>query len=173
MRRSIRFAAWPALLLAVMIAPAEAPAAGSARALADLEGTVVALGTGTAEGELPVVTVALQTETGEREVALAPESVLAEAGFVVEEGDRLRARVFVDPAQGPAAAQKVMNLSRDLLLRLRTFSRAPIWDAQGQWEGARTDASEAGRRQRRPTRRPQPPPPRLPPPPPTRPPPTH
>jgi hypothetical protein len=164
-----------ALLVAAALWLGLAPpvsAAGSARALADLEGTVVALGSGTAEGDLPVVTVALQTEAGEREVALAPESVLAEAGFVVEEGDRLRARVFVDPGDGPAAAQKVMNLSRDLLLRLRTFSRAPIWDAQGQWEGSPTAAPEAGRRQRRPTRRPPPPPERRPaPPPPTRPPP--
>jgi hypothetical protein len=165
-----------ALFLASVLSLGMAPlvtAAGSTRALADLEGTVVSLGTGTAEGDLPVVTVALATGAGEREVALAPESVLAEAGFVVAEGDRVRVRVFVDAGDGPAAAQKVMNLSRDLLLRLRTFSRAPIWDAQGQWEGSRADAPDAGRRQRRPTRRPQPPPERRPaPPPPTRPPPT-
>lgn len=143
---------------------------GSASALEDVEGTVVALDTETAEGDLPVVTVDLRTDEGERRVALAPESVLSEAGFEVAEGDRVRARVFLGYGERAAPAQKVMNLSRNRLLRLRTFSRAPIWDAHGQWEGSPTRGDT--RHRRRPTRRPQPPPTRPPPPPPpTRPPP--
>lgn len=160
---------------------AEAPerTSGSAEALEDVEGTVVALDTETAEGDLPVLILDLRTEEGERRVALAPETVLAEAGFEVAEGDRVRVRVFVGGDTGPALAegaraqpaQKVMNLSRNLLLRLRTFSRAPIWDARGRWEGSPTRGDERARRPHRPGRRQPPPPSRPPPPPPTRPPP--
>lgn len=135
---------------------------GSAAAFEDLVGTVVALDLEEAEGGLPVVTLDLRTDGGERRVALAPQSVLAEAGFEVAEGDRVRVRVFVREGEGTAAAQKVMNLSRNHLLRLRTFSRAPIWDAQGRWEGSPTRGDETTRR-RRPTRRPTPPPTRPPP----------
>jgi hypothetical protein len=114
-------------------APAGEPVAAAARGYRQIEGTVVALGSETGEGGLELVTVAVDTGEGLRQVALAPSSVLEETGFEVEPGDRLRARVAV--GEGTASAQKVLNLSRDLLLRLRTFSGQPIWDAQGRWEG--------------------------------------
>ena len=163
MKRGAVLAAAVAALAALLAAP---PAAAAGRALRDLEGAVVEIGSGTAEADLAVVTVTL--DVGEAEplaVALAPASVLDATGFEVEVGDRLRARVFVDDAGAGApgaalaappalTAQKVLNLSRDLLLRLRTFNRQPVWDAEGRWEGSAAAVGEAGRgRPTRPTRR--------------------
>jgi hypothetical protein len=157
---------WRCGAAALLLALALASGAGAdGRALRDLEGTVVEVGSGTAEADLEVVTVSLDVgEAVPFEVALAPASVLDETGFGVAVGDRLRARVFVagdGAAAGGAAtaaptmvAQKVMNLSRNLLLRLRTFNRQPIWDAEGRWQGSGAATGETTRgRPTRPTRR--------------------
>jgi len=73
-------------------------------------------------------------------VLVAPPQVLADIGFAVKVGDRIRARVFYDPASHTAYAQKLLNESQDLLVRLRTLRHEPLWDAAGTWQGAAADA---------------------------------
>ena len=88
-------------------------------------------------------------------VVLGPADSLQDVGFEVSEGDRLRARVFVRE-DGPAYAQKVMNLTRRTMLQLRTLRQVPLWNASGRWEGgpARTRPGGPGSgRGRRPNRR--------------------
>jgi hypothetical protein len=105
--------------------------------LRTFEGRVVGLSYIVAEGDLPVLAVELDTAApGEdtAEVLLAPERVLEAINFLVREGDHLRVHVFV-AAQGPVKAHKVINMTRDASVRLRTLHKYPLWDAQGRWQG--------------------------------------
>lgn len=112
--------------------------AAESTALRMVEGEVLEIGESQAEGGMTVLTVKIRDEQGQRPsdllIALGPEESLQTVGFELEPGDRLRARVF--PAEsGPALAQKVMNLSRRTMLRLRSLHAVPLWSGGGGWEG--------------------------------------
>lgn len=105
--------------------------------LATVEGVIEAVETVPGEGGGKALAVSLRTEEPEpRElkILLAPETALEEIGFTVEEGDRLRARIFLS-GEDPAPAQRVMNVTRGTIVRLRTLSRIPVWNSAGQWQG--------------------------------------
>jgi hypothetical protein len=128
------------LLAAVGSAAAEQPDAGAPPPRASVRtvmGTIVAVTDHPAEGGLPVVTVALESKnasTERLEILLAPRQVLDDIEFDVAEGDSLRVRVFVAD-RGPFKAHKVMNLTRDTMVRFRTLRGIPLWDAKGDWAG--------------------------------------
>ncbi len=127
----------------------QAPApAGGTTALRTFEGTVTAVGEAAGEGKLPLVSLEVQTAEGGIRVLVAPAPVLSDLGFTVKVGDRIRARVFYDAASRTAFAQKVLNQSQELLVRLRTLRHEPLWDAAGTWQGGETDPP-----QQRPTAR--------------------
>ncbi len=151
----------PELLLSALLlggpAPAaaprpETPARGEATVLRTLEGKVEEVGETAGEGELPVVTLKLQTGDGSFQVVVAPAGILADLGFSVAVGDQIRARVFLEPVSRRAYAQKLLNQSRDLMVRLRTLRHEPLWDAAGKWQGSpadlpsRSPAERPGRR---------------------------
>ena len=112
---------------------------GEASVLRTLEGKVTEVGEIAGEGQLPVVTLNLQTREGSFQVVVAPPAVLADIGFSVAVGDQVRARVFFDPARHQAYAQKLLNQSQDLMVRLRTLRHEPLWDAAGNWQGSPAD----------------------------------
>lgn len=155
-----------ALLAAVLMLTATAappawgaePAAEAVRAkvFRTLEGRVVALEDAAAEGDLPVVAVKVAVGDDEYQVLLAPAVVLRQAEFEVAVGDHLRARVFAEAGSEIFFSQKVMNLSRRRLLRLRTLRHEPLWDVAGRWQGQRPEARRPShrRRQARPQRPP-------------------
>lgn len=113
-------------------------AAGAQSSLGVVEGSVLEVGIQPGEGGLELVTVRLSTgqpEARELELLLAPQVVLEETGFTVQQGDRLKARIFTTAERGPAAVHKVRNLSQDLMVRLRTLRQIPLWDSAGRWQG--------------------------------------
>lgn len=107
-----------------------------AAALVVVEGRVVAVGEGVAEGGLPVVVATIDTADKARRLVLAPREALDEIGLSVEVGDDVRARVFEPDALGLARVQKILNLSRGEMARLRTLRLDPLWDGTGHWQGA-------------------------------------
>ena len=155
------------LLLAALLFGAPSPAVATDTVLRTLEGKVASVGEAAGEGDLPVVTLELQTRDGDFQVLVAPAAVLADIGFSVAVGDQVRARVFLEPVSRLAYAQKLLNQSRDLMIRLRTLRHEPLWDAAGKWQGSsaelpsRRAAAAAGRGDRgrgKPERNPPPPP---------------
>ena len=149
---------FPALIAAVLLAlvvphlsplaaePADPPIRRTS--LRTVEGQVVKVTSLPAEGDLPVVSVTLDASkpAPERlEILLAPESVLEDIAFEVEQGDVLRARIFVADGQ-PSKAHKAMNLTRGTMVRLRTLREIPLWNAAGKWDGGpcRRNASPGG-----------------------------
>jgi hypothetical protein len=138
LRKSI--AMWlPLLALSAWTAGAHETDDAAARrtSLRTIEGSVTAISTSPGEGDLPVVAVTLETTGAESErfvVLFAPERVMDEIAFTVEEGDALRARIFVDE-KGPSRAHKVMNMTRGTMVRFRSLSGVPLWGARGEWEG--------------------------------------
>jgi hypothetical protein len=104
--------------------------------LRTLEGKVTDVGQTPGEGELTVVTLKLQTGEGDFQIVVAPPGVLSDIGFSVAVGDQVRARVFFDPDLRLAYAQKLLNRSQDLMVRLRTLRHEPLWDAAGNWQGS-------------------------------------
>lgn len=122
------------LLAATPTAAPPFPTQGDA--LLTIEGTVDRVGETAGEGEVPLLSLDLQTGDGPVRVLVAPPGALAGIGFEVQPGDRVRARVFLDPASQVAYAQKILNQSRDLMIRLRTLRQEPLWDAAGNWQGS-------------------------------------
>jgi hypothetical protein len=101
-----------------------------------VEGRVTSVAEGPGEGALPIVTVRLAAPARDSpswELLLAPRSVLDEIGFEIEKDDHLKARVF--PAPGAVKVHKVLNLTRNKMVRLRALSRIPLWDGNGAWQG--------------------------------------
>ena len=137
--------------LAPLGAGAQSPAHEARRAsLTRVEGVVIGLEV--PEDPASVLIAEIETERGERlRLALAPAALLDEIGFEVAKGDRLRARIFeadpeaLDSARG---VQKVQNVSRGTMTRLRTLYRIPIWSNAGRWQGgpvrSGTGASSGG-----------------------------
>jgi len=127
---------WFVLLLTAATCSGVATAGGHS-SLAVVEGTVLEVGKQPGEGGLELVTVRLSAERPdphELELLLAPQSVLEDTGFTVQQGDRLKARIFTTD-EGPAAVHKVLNLSQNSMVRLRTLRRIPLWDGSGMWQG--------------------------------------
>ncbi len=126
-----------ALLLATAGSDAgERDRSAQASLLRVTEGVVVHVAETAAEGDLRAVMVRVEDEEGVgTDLVLAPAPVLQQAGFRVEKGDRLRARYFATDSGEPARVQKVLNLSRSLMVRLRTLHRHPLWDGSGNWQG--------------------------------------
>lgn len=122
---------------ATAVGPAHAAEAEPATTILTVEGTVVDVGEAPGEGELTVTSIRLAGEgtAAVDEVLLAPGPALAEAGFDLAVGDLVRARVFLVPGSRTAYAQKVMNRSRSLMVRLRTLRHEPVWDTAGNWQG--------------------------------------
>jgi hypothetical protein len=104
--------------------------------LETLEGTVTALTEAPGEGGLAVVAADLDAGEGREpvRVLLAPAEVLDEIDFKVEVGDRLRVRIFADE-DSPARAHRVLNLSGNRIVRLRTLRQIPLWSSTGVWQG--------------------------------------
>jgi len=124
----------------------EIAAAGEHTSLAVVEGIVLEVGAQPGEGGLELVTVRLSREWPEPmefELLLAPRSVLEETGFTVEQGDHLKARIFIGD-EGPASVHKVRNLSRNSMVRLRTLRQTPLWDGAGMWQGGPAAGGRGG-----------------------------
>lgn len=125
------------VLLVAATATSQTILARDHSALTVVEGTVLELGIQPGEGDLELVKVRLSTpepDSHELELLLAPQSVLEEAGFTVQQGDRLKARVFTAD-EGPAMVHKVRNLSQNSMVRLRTLRQTPLWNGAGMWQG--------------------------------------
>ena len=98
----------------------------------------LAVGEFQGEDELKLLSVDLAPKgrtDQEVTILLGPVETCREIGLVVEQGDRLRARVFVGEEGEPVKAQKVLNLSRSVMLRLRTMRDVPLWNTAGAWQG--------------------------------------
>jgi hypothetical protein len=94
--------------------------------------------------ETTAVRLRLDDQRGtEITVLLAPSGALAQSGFEVGTGDLLRARVFLSDDEA-VEAHKVMNISRGLMVRLRTLRKIPLWDGNGQWHGGPSRSQGAG-----------------------------
>jgi len=105
--------------------------------LLTIEGEAVAIETAAGEGDLTLVSVSmiLDDPSGEElEILLGPESALQETGFSVAVGDRVRARIF--PADsGPLRVHKILNITQNTVVRLRTLYQIPLWNGAGTWQG--------------------------------------
>ena len=115
--------------------PAEEQADRSS--LVTVEGIVDAVETRFTDGGGAITSVRLRVDEPdprELDVLLAPENALRETGFEIEPGDRVRARIFLSGDQ-EVEAHKVMNLSRGMMVRLRTLRMVPLWDGEGRWQG--------------------------------------
>lgn len=139
MRASSRWPLGHAVALAVLFA---APGAGEQTqrfSFATLEGQIVEVSEQKGEGELQLLTVDLVTDEPQAKkvtVLLGPVEICREIGLVVEDGDRVRVRVFVTEEGGDAVkAQKILNLSRRVMVRLRTTHDVPLWNSAGAWHG--------------------------------------
>lgn len=127
-------------LVCLLITPAASRAVlgiKSSVPLKTIEGRVVTLEQFQGEGGVEVLLARIDTGDGSdssTQILLAPESVCGQIGFQVEEGDRLRARIFVSP-EGPSRVQKVQNFTRGTMVRLRTLHSTPLWSANGAWQG--------------------------------------
>jgi hypothetical protein len=109
---------------------------GASASLKTEDGVVSLVDRAPGEGGIEVVRVTL-TLDGERaaplRVLLAPPAAMAQLGFQVEPGDRLRVNYFV--GEGACLVHKVLNASRNTMVRLRTLRQIPLWDNQGGWQG--------------------------------------
>lgn len=109
---------------------------GRGAALRVIEGRVTRVGESVAEGGLTVVLVTVGTERETHQLLLAPRTALDEIGLSIEVGDSVRARSFEPDARGYAPVQKILNVSRGEMARLRTMRLDPLWDGAGHWYGA-------------------------------------
>ena len=135
-RRDRRWLALAALL--ALLATPEVAGESRGFRFSTLEGEVRAVGEVRDEGELELLSVdlAIESQPGEEvKILLGPVDACREIGLVVEEGDRLRARVFLAEEGEPLKAQKVLNLSRSIMVRLRTMHDVPLWSSAGTWQG--------------------------------------
>ncbi len=124
-------------------------AAATGTSLVTLEGTVLELGEEPGEGRVPVLIVEIEVQDAtRRRLALAPPSALRELGFEVEKGDVLRVAAFAGSTE-PLRVQKVRNVTRRTMLRLRSLSALPLWDAGGRWQGGPCRGGAGGHRHRR------------------------
>ncbi|MBD3868395.1 MAG: hypothetical protein IFK94_09745 [Acidobacteria bacterium] len=137
------------LLATTGFASAAGDGAGPVRtSMKTVTGVVESLAVVPAEGGIDVVrvTLILDEKTGASlDVLLAPEGLMDEIGFTVQEGDRLKVKYFLDE-EGPARAHKVLNTTRGSMVRFRTLRQIPLWSNQGAWQGgaARSQPGNGG-----------------------------
>ena len=102
-----------------------------------VEGRVVAVERTTGPNGLDLLEAEIEVDTEparKLRLLLAPPGICEQIGFAVDEGDLLRARVFAE-GTGVHEVQKVSNLSRGTMVRLRTMRHIPLWSASGSWYG--------------------------------------
>lgn len=136
---TLRASAAIAVLLASLVAAPGVSAESRRFAFRTVEGEVVAVGERMGEGDLPVLSVDLAPDGAPDDtltVLLGPADACKEIGLEVEAGDRVRVRILVDDSGEPVKAQRILNLSRSVMVRLRTMHDVPLWDAGGAWQGA-------------------------------------
>jgi hypothetical protein len=120
--------------------------AGSGASLYLIEGEVTAIGTRIAEGDLPVLSIEVSKEGKPLHLLLAPGDVLEQIGFEIEVGDIVRARSFEPDSDAVAYVQKIMNVTRGEMVRLRTLRADPLWDSAGRWQGSGGGRHRGGER---------------------------
>jgi len=124
--------------LAIMMTSlgAASSAQGGAYSMRNIEGEILSVGQHTGEGDLDLVQAQLRSVgNGDAvELLLAPQGVCDQIGFEIGPGDRVRARVFLDDSSS-YRVQKIQNLSRGMMVRLRTLHQTPLWNSVGTWEG--------------------------------------
>ena len=148
MSRVSLFALLVCLLLATSATKSPAQAGTKKLALATIEGVVAAVEEREGEGGLPTLAAVLELAEAEetRIVLLAPKASCEEIGFEIEAGDRLRVRIFVAEDTEIAKAHKVLNLTRDTMIRFRTLRSVPLWTASGAWQGGHRQSPQGVRR---------------------------
>ncbi len=104
--------------------------------LKTVEGVVVAIDLVPGEGGVEIMQVILGEIEGAGPLSflLAPAEALQSIGFEVQVGDRLKVKCFYE-GDGPARVQKMMNMSKGSMVRLRTLRQIPLWDNRGLWQG--------------------------------------
>jgi len=141
MSRSLRHGL-TATLMILLVAVGSAAIAGDGdrpvrSSLKTVVGVVESMSVVPGEGGIDVVrvTLILDEKAGETlDVLLAPEQLMGDIGFTVQEGDRLKVKYFLDE-EGPARAHKVLNTTRGSMVRFRTLRQIPLWSNQGAWQG--------------------------------------
>jgi hypothetical protein len=132
-----KLAALVATLALLGIVPSESALPHrSSYPMRSLEGEVLAVEYHAGEGDLPLVQAQLQA-TNSREpvqILLAPQEVCEQIGLQIAPGDRIRTRVFVEDTAS-YRVQKIQNISRGTMVRLRTLHEIPLWDSAGRWQG--------------------------------------
>lgn len=135
MTRSSAFGAL--LLVSLLLAVGHGtPARSGSYPMRTLEGEVLSIGHHEGEGGLDLLQVQLGPDTGQEtwQILLAPHEVCQQIGFEIEPGDRVRVRIFLDETD-PVRVQKIQNLSRGTMVRLRTLHQTPLWSDAGSWQG--------------------------------------
>ena len=129
-------------LATLCVAPSPCLAGGAA--LRTLEGEVVELRRLPGEENLELLGADLRIDGEEAPITvlIAPPELLEQVGFVVEPGDRLRTRVFIE--EQPVRVHKLMNITRRSMVRVRTLRMAPLWDGQGRWYGTSPGGAGSG-----------------------------
>ena len=132
------------LTLALLVSFQATTIAAHARTypMRNVEGKVISVSHQTGEGNLDLVYARLRPADNSDaiELLLAPPGVCDQIGFEIETGDRIRARIFLDE-ESTFRVQKIQNLSRGTMVRLRTLHETPLWSASGRWQGGPMRAS--------------------------------
>lgn len=113
------------------------PSRGDSYPMRTIEGELLAVSLYAGEGDLDLMLAELRLADGSGEamqILLAPHEVCDELGLELEPGDRVRARIFLGN-EGPWRVQKIQNLSRGTMVRLRTLHQTPLWNTAGSWQG--------------------------------------
>lgn len=137
MRLKTIFVLMPLSLGLVLVVSESSIAARESVSMRTIEGKVLSFGYHQGEGGLQLLLARVQVPDGPEsgtEILLAPEAILDQIGFRVEEGDRLRARIFVS-IDGPSRVQKIQNFTQGTMVRMRTLHSIPLWSTEGAWQG--------------------------------------
>jgi hypothetical protein len=111
------------------------------------EGRIVAVGALAGEGEIELLSVDVATGSSPPKrvtVLLGPVDACREIGFEVDEGDEVRVRALVAGEGEPLKAQRILNLSRRVMVRFRTMRGLPLWNSAGAWQGSPGHAYHGG-----------------------------
>jgi hypothetical protein len=133
------------------IAPGEsALASRSSYSMRSLEGQVLSVEHHTGEGGLDLLQAQVRSTNGSEtvQILLAPQEVCEQIGLQIAPGDRIRTRVFVEETTS-YRVQKIQNISRGTMVRLRTLHETPLWDSAGRWQGGPLRTSTHGHPNRR------------------------
>jgi hypothetical protein len=132
-----KLAALAAMLVLLGIAPGESALAGrSTYPMRSLEGEVLSVDYHPGKGNLDLVQAQLRaTDSNETvQILLAPQEVCEQIGLQIAPGDQIRTRIFVEDTAS-YRVQKIQNISRGTMVRLRTLHETPLWNSAGRWLG--------------------------------------